>query len=240
MSWNKYPPTSFSNAPSWVPSLKWRWDSSSFLARVWPKRPYLYRGRVGWEELGANLPTAFLQLLISKDIYVTANLHTCGQWFHAAHGSFHAEQQERPLCRFPRLHMNSSSPGLPRAFPDCWRGAGRKTQCCHGLSPSLGCCMHAQTLALLSAKLVGLKERNMHETMCLGLLCKGGSPVQMLFPLILFSGKKEEPIRLFSKLWPLCTLLLVMSEPLKTLSSCQVESTGFVKFRFRRARPFWW
>lgn len=55
------------------------------------------------------------------------------------------------------------------------------------------------TLDLLSVALVGLKEQNTHETMCLGLLCKGGGPVQMLFLLILFSGKKE-PIRLFSEL----------------------------------------
>ena len=89
----------------------------------------------------------------------------------------------RAAPRFPRLLEGSRAENtvLPRAF-------------------SFLRLLHAQTWALLSAKLVGLKERNMHETMCLGLLCKGGSPVQMLFPLILFSGKKEEPIRLFSKL----------------------------------------
>ena len=102
-------------------SFNWKlgWDSWSALATRQLKWPFLYKGRLGREELVASLPTAFLQLLNSKDIYVTTDLYTCGQWFHAAHGSFHAEQQERPPCRFPRLDMNSSLRGLwaGRAFP---------------------------------------------------------------------------------------------------------------------------
>lgn len=65
----------------------------------------------------ADLPTAFLQLLNSKDIYVTATLHTCAQRFRAAHGPFHAEWQERLLCSFPRLPMNSSPRELARHPP---------------------------------------------------------------------------------------------------------------------------
>lgn len=95
-------------------SFNWKlgWDSWSALATMQLKWSFLYKGRLGREELVASLPTAFLQLLNSKDIYVTADLYTCGQWFHAAHGSFHAEQQERPPRRFPRLDMNSSFRGL--------------------------------------------------------------------------------------------------------------------------------
>jgi hypothetical protein len=75
-----------------------------------------------------NLPTAVLQLLSSKDIYVTARLHTCGQGFHAAQGSFHAEQEEGRWSSFPRLNMSSSFLRAVPHFPQTTRGAENRQQ----------------------------------------------------------------------------------------------------------------
>lgn len=61
----------------------------------------------------------------TADIYVTAKLHTCGRRFHAAHGSFHAEEQERLLLSFPRLNRNSSFREWPHPLPGL-RDEGRK------------------------------------------------------------------------------------------------------------------
>lgn len=103
-------------------------DSSDSLAMVWPVWPFLYKGRLGQGELVANLPTAFFQLRNSKDIYVTGNLYTCGQGFHAAQGSFHAEQQERLLSHFPRAeHELIFSWAVPHSP---WPARGGLDTCC--------------------------------------------------------------------------------------------------------------
>ena len=198
-------------------SFNWKlgWDSWDSLATMQLKWPFLSKGRLGREELVASLPTAFLQLLNSKDIYVPADLYTCGQRFHGAHGAFHAEPQERPPCRFPRLDMNSS-------FRELWAGPalhwrpqwGRNTAGSTARAFSLGCVLRSWDLT--HVKPVERKEWKTHEVMYLGLLCELGGPIPTR---LLLSGRKE-PMRLFDKMWLSHMLLCVTSYRLKLPSSC--------------------
>lgn len=88
-------------------SFIWELECDSSLGNYGPKLTISLESHTWLGKLVRNLPTAVLQLLSSKDIYVTARLHTCGQGFHAAWGSFHAEQEEGLCCSFPRLNMSS-------------------------------------------------------------------------------------------------------------------------------------
>lgn len=128
MVWGKCSFTSFSNSTSRAVFG----SGAETHQELWPSQcgprdcPFIrwtWWGGACGESSHSHPPTAN-----SKDIYVTVSSHTCAQWFHAAHGSFHAGQQERQLCSFPSLNMNSSLLDVSHTFPQALRRAENKPQ----------------------------------------------------------------------------------------------------------------
>lgn len=142
---------------------KQRGTSSSSLAAVRPKWPFLYKGRLGREELVANLPTALLQRLNSRYLCHCEAPHlwseiSCCSWLISCRGAGKAAAQLSQAEQ--ELIFSWVAPSSPGAA-----GRGPKTRCTllwPGLSAQAASCPR---LALLSVKLVERQEYNTHEVM---------------------------------------------------------------------------